>query len=189
LIFTVVRKAIAQTGHPTVNGKQTGFTYIALLIAVAILGATLTAVGQVWHTLLQHDRENELLFIGNQFRLAFDSYYANNRRFPMRLEDLLLDDRNAGIKRYLRKIYVDPMTGHADWGLVTLDGGQLVGIHSVSEEKPLKRTGFRQSNASLEDKDKYSDWVFMTTIRGIVNPEQKPVPSTVPLLQPMPVTP
>ena len=171
------------------NGKQTGFTYIALLIAVAILGATLAAVGQVWHTLLQRERENELLFIGNQFRQAIDSYYASNRRFPLRLEDLLLDDRSVGIKRHLRKIFIDPMTGNTDWGLVKLNS-QLVGIYSLSEEKPLKQTGFRTRDASFDDKDKYSDWVFMTAVRGVSNLEQKPASSPVlPLIRPGTVTP
>jgi len=170
-----------------VNGRQAGFTYIALLIAVAILGATLAAVGQVWHTLLQRDREKELLFIGNQFRLGIDSYYASNRRFPLRLEDLLLDEQSAGVKRYLRKVFVDPITGHPDWGLVKLDNGQLIGIYSLSDEKPLKRSGFHGSTADLDDKDKYSDWVFMTTVRGIVNAQQKSSSSAVPI-QPNTVT-
>jgi len=157
---------MAQTGYRTVSGKQKGFTYIALLIAVAIIGATLAAVGQVWQTLLQRDREQNLIFIGNQFRQAIDRYYASNRRFPMNLDDLLIDSREAGIKRYLRKIFIDPMTHQAQWGLVTLQDGQIVGVHSLSEIEPLKKSGFRLANESLENKDKYSEWVFMTAVRG-----------------------
>ena len=154
------------TGPNTVNGKQTGFTYIALLIGVAIIGATLAAVAQVAQTMVQRDREQELLFIGNQFRQAINRYYASNRRYPQQLEDLVLDDRNAGIKRYLRKIYFDPMTGHADWGLVKATNEQIVGVYSLSESAPLKKAGFRLTEAGLEDKDKYSEWIFMAAVRG-----------------------
>lgn len=172
---------MARMEGPTVNGKQSGFTYIALLIGVAIIGATLAGVGQVWQTLLQREREKELLFVGNQFRRAIDSYYASNRQFPMRLDDLILDSHSADPRRHLRKIFFDPMTRSVEWGLVTLDNGQIVGIHSTSDEKPLKRTGFRMSDAYLEEKDKYSEWTFLSTVRGISN--LLPNPVTAPVTQ------
>lgn len=163
--------------HPTTNGRQAGFTYIALLIGVAIVGATLAAVGQVWQTVQRHEQEQELIFIGNQFRVAIDRYYANNRRFPMSLDDLLRDDHDAGLKRHLRKIFVDPVTRRAEWGLVTMQDGQILGVHSLSENEPLKKKGFRQVDADLKDKNKYTEWVFMSAVRGtIYNPANQPSP-------------
>lgn len=159
------------------NGKQEGFTYIALLIGVAIVGATLAAVGQIWQTVLRHDRERDLIFIGDQFRLALNSYYASNRRYPAKLDELVLDNRDAGVKRHLRKIFIDPMTGRAEWGLVSLQDGEIVGVHSLSEDVPLKKKGFRLADADLEDKDKYSDWVFMTAVRGAVFTPATPLPA------------
>jgi hypothetical protein len=47
-----------------------GFTYIGLLIAVVILGVALSAVGMVWRTQMQREREQELLYIGRDFRAA-----------------------------------------------------------------------------------------------------------------------
>lgn len=147
------------------NGRQTGFTYIVLLIAVAIFGAGLAAVGQVWQVLLQREREQELLYVGDQFRKAIDRYYAGNRRYPRRLEDLVLDDRHPGIKRHVRKIFVDPMTGNAEWGTVELADGQVVGVHSLSDAKPLKKAGFGASDTDFAGKEKYSEWVFMAPTR------------------------
>ena len=160
------------------NGKQAGFTYIALLIAVAILGAGLAAVGQVWQTVVQHDREKELIFVGNQFRQAINRYYASNRRYPLRLEDLVRDDRNAGVKRYLRKIFVDPMTGQPEWGMVKVANGQILGVYSLSEVEPLKKAGFRAADAGLENKSKYSEWLFMATVRGVAATPSTPAPVT-----------
>lgn len=156
-------------GQPTMNGKQAGFTYIALLIGIAIASAVLAAVGQVWQTVGQRDREKELLFIGNQFRQAINRYYASNRRYPQRLEDLVVDETNAKTKHYLRKIFVDPMTGLTDWGTVKLPNEQIVGVYSLSENKPIKTTGFRRRDSEFEDKEKYSEWQFMAAIRGTPN--------------------
>ena len=65
------------------------------------------------------------------------------RRAPLRLEELLQDPRHPGIQRYLRKIYLDPMTGSAEWGLITGPGGEIYGVHSLSEDEPLKKSQFR----------------------------------------------
>ena len=45
------------------NGSQRGFTYIAVLITMTIIGATLASAGMVWHTAQQREREAELLFV------------------------------------------------------------------------------------------------------------------------------
>ncbi|MFY9328341.1 MAG: type II secretion system protein [Georgfuchsia sp.] len=149
--------------------RQAGFTYIALLIAVAIISATLATVAEVTHTMVQRDREKELLFIGNQFRQALNHYYANNRRYPLSLEDLVLDDRNVGIKRHLRKIFFDPMTGKAEWGTLKMANDQIIGVYSLSEAEPLKKAGFQLTEAGLEGKEKYSEWVFTAAVSGVVN--------------------
>lgn len=145
----------------TVRGKQSGFTYIAVLIGVAIMGAGLAALGTVWHTLVQRDQEKELLYIGQQFRQALNRYYLSNQRYPVSLEMLVQDDDKVAVKHHLRKIYVDPMTGSAEWGIVKLPNGQIVGVYSLSEQTPLKSAGFRARDTLFLDKEKYSEWVFM----------------------------
>lgn len=169
-----------QTERPTASGEQAGFTYIVLLIWVALIGASLAAVGQVWQTVVQRDRESELLFVGNQFRQAIQRYYASNQRYPSRLEDLILDNRNAGIKRHLRKIFIDPMTGQADWGTLKLNDGQIVGVYSLSEGEPMKKAGFRMRDAGLENKTRYSDWVFMASTGSSAMPSASPSPAAPP---------
>lgn len=145
--------------------RDRGFTYVGVLVLVAVMGIGLAASGQIWHTAQQRERERELLFIGQQFRLALDRYARHTpgqaRRAPLRLEELLQDPRHPGIHRYLRKIYVDPMTGSAQWGLVTGPGGEIYGVHSLSGEEPLKKSNFALADRNFEGAMKYSDWVFM----------------------------
>lgn len=145
--------------------REGGFTYIGVLVLVALMGIALAAMGQIWHTLQQREKEQELLFIGQQFRLAFMRYAQNapgqTGRSPMQLEDLLKDPRAPGVQRYLRKIYIDPMTGSADWGLITGPNGEIYGVHSLSDDEPLKKGNFALADRQFEGKTKYSEWVFM----------------------------
>lgn len=171
----------------TARGRQSGFTYIAVLIGVAIMGAGLAALGTVWHTMTQREHEKDLLYVGHQFRLALKRYYLTNQRFPMSLEKLVQDDDKLAVKHHLRKIHFDPMTGSTEWGIVKLPNGQIVGVYSLSEEAPLKTAGFRARDTSFEDKDKYSEWVFMAegqtaASNGTAEPQaSSPLQPVVPL--------
>lgn len=154
------------------DGDEEGFTLIAVLILLAMMSAALAVVGDVWYMAQRREKEQELLFVGNQFRQALAQYSANatggSGRFPMTLEALLKDPRYPNTRRYLRKIYVDPMTGDTKWGLVKGAGGEIYGVYSLSEETPIKQENFRHEDQYFVDKTKYSEWVFMPSFKGRV---------------------
>ncbi|MBI5889586.1 MAG: type II secretion system protein [Nitrosomonadales bacterium] len=142
-----------------------GFTYIGLLLIVTIMGVGLVTTSEVWHTAQKREKERELLFIGNQFRQALNGYYEHTpgreRRYPLRLEDLLKDPRYQSTQRYLRKIFADPVGGGEKWGLVRGPDGEIYGVHSLSEDEPMKKSNFSLADRNFEGKTKYADWVFM----------------------------
>jgi len=141
--------------------RQLGFTYLLLLFMVALLAISLLAIGTLEHYAHVRSDETELLRIGAQFRHAIASYHnaVEPRTYPVSLDDLLLDRRNGVLRRHLRKVYVDPMTRSRDWGLVRAEGG-IVGVHSMSDRRPMKVAGFDPPDAALEGAERYSDWVF-----------------------------
>lgn len=142
-----------------------GFTYLGLLFVVAIMGLAMALAAQVWETNIRREKERELLFVGKQLRQAIGSYYAEMpdgvKRYPRRLEDLLQDNRFPGVKRHLRKLYRDPVTGSDEWGLVVSDEGGIQGVYSLSSQVPLKRTGFDTADMGFENKLHYSEWQFV----------------------------
>jgi type II secretory pathway pseudopilin PulG len=141
-----------------------GFTYLGLLIFVVILGILLAMTGEVWSTVQKRANEEELLFVGHQFRQAIQLYYDRSpggaKKYPQSLDDLLLDNRYLATQRFLRKIYVDPMTGKAEWGLVKAPDNGIAGVYSLSKDTPLKEAGFDQQDQSFENAKTYSDWQF-----------------------------
>jgi type II secretory pathway pseudopilin PulG len=154
--------------------RSYGFTYLGLLIAVALMGIGLAAVGEVWSTAVKRERERELLFVGAQFRQAIGLYYEGSpgvKQYPRKLEDLLEDKRFPVLKRYLRRIYLDPMSGKPDWGLL-LQGEQILGVYSQSKDKPLKTANFRLAEAYFADSNAYSDWRFVYAPLGAASAGQ-----------------
>ncbi len=142
--------------------RQAGFTYLTILFVVAIMGLGLASTGEVWHTALAREREAELLHVGNEYRKAIERYYLSGpRQYPRNLTDLLKDPRQAGTVRHLRKLYADPVSGKDEWGLIKAPDGGIMGVHSLSEETPLKSGGFKLRDADFESKGKYSAWSFV----------------------------
>lgn len=142
-----------------------GFTYIGLLIFVAIMGVGLAATGMVFSRQAQREKERQLLFVGDQFRRAIGQYYERSpggaKRFPQTLEDLLLDRRYPATQRHLRRIYLDPMTSKTEWGLVRGADNGIVGVYSLSDAQPLKKAGFPEPYESFEAAESVSDWKFV----------------------------
>jgi type II secretory pathway pseudopilin PulG len=146
------------------NPQEQGFTYIALLIAIVLMGVGLAATGEVWSTVQKQEKERQLLFVGGEFRRAIASYSAQSAdataRYPLRLEDLLKDPRVPGVRRHLRRLYIDPVTGGAKWGLLKARNGEIYGVYSLSDDATLKRAGFDPEDSIFEGKTKYSEWTF-----------------------------
>jgi type II secretory pathway pseudopilin PulG len=139
-----------------------GFTYIGLLVAVAIMGIMWAAAGTLWSVAAQRDKEAELLFIGHQFRNAISRYYAaNGFRYPRELADLLNDESSAVPRHFIRQVYRDPMTGESDWQLIRAADGGVMGVASRSKAKSIKRANFTLLDSGFKDMESYSDWQFI----------------------------
>jgi hypothetical protein len=145
--------------------RQSGFVFLWLLFFVASLGVGMAAVGTVWHTAAQREKEAELLFVGDQYRRAIESFShavppVGQKRPPKSLEELLLDPRFPQTLRHLRRLYADPMTGKLEWGLLKDAQGGIVGVHSLSDTIPFKTLGFPAAYGDFSGKSRHWQWRF-----------------------------
>ena len=165
---------------------EAGFTYLGVMIIVFIIAIAMQSTAQVWHTSMQRENEQELLYIGHQFQTAIGKYYNwSGGHFPPNLEVMLgANDQQTANNRFLRKIFLDPMTQKQDWVLIYGKAGEVMGVHSASNDVPFKKGGFSKEDAALEGKEHYAEWLFVYVPRlnqfamppNMVNGYVRPVP-------------
>ena len=192
-------RAACRVSSVECRGGARGFTYVGLLITIAIMGIGLAVTAEAWRTTAQRDRERELLFVGDQIRKAIVQYYESSpggvKQFPRNLEDLLKDSRYPTTRRYLRKVYRDPMTGKREWGLVLGPGETIMGVYSLSRQTPMKRANFPPEYGSFAQAESYAAWRFAYSeaapqqggpanpeatapAPGVPQPQSAPIPSS-----------
>lgn len=165
------------------RSRQAGFTYLGLIIFVAIVGLVGAATLKVGSLLQRAAAEEELLEIGAAFSAALDSYAAATPRgatpYPPSIKELLKDPRFPGVRRHLRKVFVDPLTGKAEWGIDYLGNGAvgIVAFHSLSDAQPLKIANFDSRFRGLDGKEKISQWRFTASERSLAPAAPVPAPS------------
>src|SRR5687768_12499465 len=89
-----------------------GYTMAALLVALNVMAILMTVAMPLWKTMVQREKEAELIFRGGQYVRAitlFQRKYAN--AYPPNI-DILINEK------FLRKKYKDPMTQDGEFQLV-----------------------------------------------------------------------
>jgi general secretion pathway protein G len=145
---------------------QRGVTLLELIIAITILLILMGAAIPVVRLSVKREKETVLRRELWEMRAAIDRYKdAADRNsfqvkvgsdgYPPELETLVKGEDVQGKKlRFLRRVPVDPMTGHAEWGMRSTQddptsdswGGQ--NVFDV----------YSKSNGTAIDGTKYKDW-------------------------------
>lgn len=145
--------------------RQRGFTYLSLMILLAIIGLVTASSIKLGSVLQRSRAEQELLIIGAAFSDALQSYAeatpSGQPTIPPSLKELLRDPRFPTPRRHLRKIFVDPMTGQAEWGVVYAgEKSGVLSIYSLSSARPVKLSNFPSRFAGFAGMARISDWKF-----------------------------
>lgn len=85
------------------NGRWRGFTFVELMVVLAIIAVLLTIALPRYFSGLERAQEAVLKEDLFTMREAIDDYYVDKGRYPSSMANLVED-------RYLRKIPVDPIT-------------------------------------------------------------------------------
>ena len=85
--------------------SEPGYAMAGLLVAIGIMSILMSVAMPAWRTLAKREKEAELLFRGRQYMRAIDLYQRQfPGAYPADLEVLVE-------QRFLRRAYLDPMTG------------------------------------------------------------------------------
>jgi hypothetical protein len=135
---------------------------VLVLVAVAVVGAGSAFSVSIGTSLARREAERQLLDAGLAFQVALRSYAGPGatRGGPASLDDLLKDPRAPGLRRHLRRIPHDPLTGRAEWGVVRDAQGGIVGVYSLASTRPIQQDNFPAVLQGFEGADAYRQWVF-----------------------------
>ena len=165
------------------KGEQ-GLVLLALLIMLILVGVGALAAAEVWSTTLKREREVQLMFVGNQYRRAIESYWKvspGRRAYPPSIDVLLTDNRFPNPVHHLRRVYRDPMTEAGEFEPI-MQANALIGVHTTSEGVPIKKAGFPKVYSQFENADTYAQWQFVFLPRGGQLPVNSPAPAPNPNL-------
>lgn len=149
--------------------SQRGFTYIAVLSALVVVGILAGKAQSLTSAVVRADQERELLFRGQAYQRAIQRYYESDhgfRRYPSRLEDLVKDPRFIH-RRHLRELYSDPIGD--GWILIAAPDGGIMGVASSSEQIPARTANFPKGLEIFAEAESHQDWtfVFYPTLIGV----------------------
>jgi len=107
-----------------------GYAMIMLMLVVTVLALGLLVAMPIWETQLRREKEEELIFRGNQYVEAVRRFQLKNPgRFPTSFDDLEEE-------RFLRKRFRDPMTPTGEWNVVLFPAGGMLGGGQMSSPRP-----------------------------------------------------
>jgi type II secretory pathway pseudopilin PulG len=107
--------------RPAGRRGEAGYNLVMLMVLVTALNVLVAAALPTWTSIEQREREEELIFRGLQYAEGIRVFQARFGRLPVSLDELV-----KVRPRSVRQLWVDPMTGEADWGLIFASSG--VGI-------------------------------------------------------------
>ena len=156
-----------RAGSHRARAHTYGYTFVAVLVLLALCSLGLAVAGPVWSDQVKREREQELLRVGNLFAQAISNYReafpGSLKQYPPSLEALLLDSRYVGTVRHLRAVYDDPVNPGQPWGLL-LDGDNRVkGVFSQSTASPVAQGQLKLPGLVLAPAAHYADWKFTVT--------------------------
>ncbi len=109
--------------------RERGYALLILLFMVALLSfAAAVAVPRVL-VQGQREKEEEMVFRGEQYARAIGLYYKRYGRFPQKMEELVEPKNNI---RFLRQLYKNPMRRDGQWRILRVaPDGTILGSMMV----------------------------------------------------------
>lgn len=101
--------------------REAGFAMLLVFLMAAIVALMLYKELPRIALDVQRQKEQLLIMRGEQYKRAIQMFVVENKRWPTKIEEL----ESLNNKRYLRKRYIDPMTGKDEWRMIHINNGVL----------------------------------------------------------------
>jgi type II secretory pathway pseudopilin PulG len=127
--------------------KDSGFAMLLVFLMAACVAITLYV--EVPRVAFQAERQRESMLVdrGNQFKRAIQVFVTDKINNPTHRYPASIDEMESfNNHRYLRRRYLDPMTGKDEWRLVHINGGVLTDS-VTTQAKPAGGNG--QSGSTM----------------------------------------
>ena len=155
---------IRTTPRPSAGRRQPGYSFVELVLVCTLLVSLSAAAFPIAKFTVKRHKEIELSYSLRLMRNAIDEYKRFSEAgllelqqclgcdgYPEELENLteaqsLTNHPPDVVKRFLRRIPIDPMTGEAEWGLRSYQddadskswgGENIYDVYSLSEGRGL----------------------------------------------------
>lgn len=100
--------------RPRIRPNEEGYILVVVVFMLAVLMIGLMVAVPLIKKEIQRDRDVETMHRGKQYVRAVKLYYAQFGAYPPSIDALI----NTNQVRFLRKKYIDPTTGKADWKII-----------------------------------------------------------------------
>jgi type II secretory pathway pseudopilin PulG len=147
------------------GSRDRGYAMAALLIAMAVMAILMTVALPTWKQTIQREKEEELIFRGNQYARAIGAYQRKYANASPQTFDVLVD------QHFLRKKFTDPFSLAEDGAFQPITasvqspgaagtlatptasrGGGIIGVTSTNTG-----TSIREYNGHTH----YNEWQFV----------------------------
>ncbi len=102
--------------HRIESNSESGFMLVFAILMVALVFIALAVAAPVIAKDLQREKELESEHRAEQYVRAIRLYYRKTKSYPPSIDAL----ENTNNIRFLRKRYIDPLTGKDDWRIIHL---------------------------------------------------------------------
>lgn len=104
------------------RSSQSGYVLLALMLTMTLILVALAVEAPRIGQQIKREKEEELVHRGKDYATAVKRFvHKNGGRYPVSVEQL----ENTNHIRFLRKKYVDPMTGDSDWKMVHVGEAEI----------------------------------------------------------------
>lgn len=104
------------------RSKESGYVLLALMLTLTLLLVALAVEAPRIAQQIKREKEEELVHRGRDYATAVKRFvHKNGGQYPVSVEQL----ENTNHIRFLRKKYVDPMTGESDWKMVHVGEAEI----------------------------------------------------------------